>query len=62
MICFVIIGTNWITHQFIDAAHESGKLQLTAIYSRLLTLAALWLRIIQLNRVLILWSSFLPPI
>lgn len=36
MIRFAVIGTNWITRQFIDAAHESGKLKLTAIYSRTL--------------------------
>lgn len=29
-----IIGTNWITQQFIDAAHESGAWQLTTVYSR----------------------------
>lgn len=29
-----IIGTNWITEQFIDAAHESGEYTLTSIYSR----------------------------
>ncbi|AVK62219.1 oxidoreductase [Lactobacillus sp. CBA3605] len=29
-----IIGTNWITQQFIDAAHESGDWQLTTVYSR----------------------------
>lgn len=29
-----IIGTNWITQQFIDAAHESGEWQLTTVYSR----------------------------
>ncbi|XBS69347.1 Gfo/Idh/MocA family oxidoreductase [Acerihabitans sp. KWT182] len=34
MIRFAVIGTNWITRQFIDAAHESGKFKLTAIYSR----------------------------
>jgi predicted dehydrogenase len=34
MIRFAVIGTNWITRQFIDAAHESGKMKLTAIYSR----------------------------
>ncbi|QWA11852.1 Gfo/Idh/MocA family oxidoreductase [Sodalis ligni] len=34
MIRFAVIGTNWITRQFIDAAHESGKLKLSAIYSR----------------------------
>lgn len=39
MIRFAVIGTNWIIRQFIDAAHESGKLKLTAIYSRQLTQA-----------------------
>lgn len=39
MIRFAVIGTNWITRQFIDAAHESGKLKLTAIYSRTLSQA-----------------------
>lgn len=39
MIRFAVTGTNWITRQFIDAAHESGKLKLTAIYSRQLTQA-----------------------
>jgi len=34
MIRFAVIGTNWITRQFIDAAHESGKLKLNAVYSR----------------------------
>ncbi|MBJ3815359.1 Gfo/Idh/MocA family oxidoreductase [Shimwellia pseudoproteus] len=34
MIRFAVIGTNWITRQFVDAAHESGKYVLTAIYSR----------------------------
>ncbi|WP_315708514.1 Gfo/Idh/MocA family protein [Brenneria uluponensis] len=34
MIRFAIVGTSWITRQFIDAAHESGKMKLTAIYSR----------------------------
>ncbi|WP_380184043.1 Gfo/Idh/MocA family protein [Kalamiella sp. sgz302252] len=36
MIRFAVIGTNWITRQFIDAAHETGKMKLTAIYSRTL--------------------------
>lgn len=39
MIRFAVIGTNWITRQFIDAAHESGKLILTAVYSRTLSQA-----------------------
>ncbi|WP_336818317.1 Gfo/Idh/MocA family protein [Cedecea sp. MMO-103] len=34
MIRFAVIGTNWITRQFVDAAHESGKYKLTAVYSR----------------------------
>ncbi|MFJ7499987.1 Gfo/Idh/MocA family protein [Serratia grimesii] len=34
MIRFAVVGTNWITERFIDAAHESGKLTLTAVYSR----------------------------
>ncbi|QTO54700.1 Gfo/Idh/MocA family oxidoreductase [Duffyella gerundensis] len=34
MIRFAIIGTNWITRQFVDAAHESGRMKLSAIYSR----------------------------
>lgn len=34
MIRFAVVGTNWITERFIDAAHESGKMKLTAIYSR----------------------------
>ncbi|PKH22556.1 oxidoreductase [Enterobacterales bacterium CwR94] len=36
MIRFAIIGTNWITRQFVDAAHETGKMKLTALYSRTL--------------------------
>lgn len=34
MIRFAVIGTNWITRQFVDAAHETGKFKLTAVYSR----------------------------
>lgn len=34
MIRFAVIGTNWITRQFVDAAHETGKMKLTAVYSR----------------------------
>lgn len=36
MIRFAVVGTNWITRQFVDAAHETGKYQLTAVYSRTL--------------------------
>ncbi|KAA9003305.1 Gfo/Idh/MocA family oxidoreductase [Affinibrenneria salicis] len=42
MIRFAIIGTNWITRQFVDAAHESGKMKLTAVYSRTLEQARSW--------------------
>ncbi|ESS57473.1 oxidoreductase, NAD-binding Rossmann fold family protein [Enterobacter cloacae S611] len=34
MIRFAVIGTNWISRQFVDAAHETGKYRLTAVYSR----------------------------
>ncbi len=34
MIRFGIIGTNWITDRLIEAARESGKFALTAVYSR----------------------------
>ncbi|WP_288476050.1 Gfo/Idh/MocA family oxidoreductase [uncultured Pantoea sp.] len=34
MIRFAIVGTNWITRQFIDAAHETGAMRLHAVYSR----------------------------
>lgn len=41
MIRFAVVGTNWVTERFIidDAAHESGKLTLSAVYSRRLKLA-----------------------
>ncbi|UUZ81109.1 Gfo/Idh/MocA family oxidoreductase [Paenibacillus sp. P26] len=34
MIRFAVIGTNWITEQFIDAAREAEEFVLTAVYSR----------------------------
>ncbi|GAK82629.1 possible oxidoreductase [Vibrio ponticus] len=34
MIRLAVIGTNWITDQFIEAALASGQYQLSAIYSR----------------------------
>ncbi|WP_062267628.1 Gfo/Idh/MocA family protein [Endozoicomonas arenosclerae] len=34
MIRFAVIGTNWISHAFCRAAHETGKLLLQAVYSR----------------------------
>ncbi|MGL4456044.1 MAG: Gfo/Idh/MocA family protein, partial [Plesiomonas sp.] len=34
MIRFAVIGTNWISHKFCQAAHSSGRLQLSAVYSR----------------------------
>ena len=36
MIRIAVVGTNWITRQFVDAAHESGRFKLTAVYSRTL--------------------------
>lgn len=40
MIHFAVVGTNWITERFIDAAHETGRMKLTAVYSRSLEQAA----------------------
>ncbi|MGF1788568.1 Gfo/Idh/MocA family oxidoreductase [Photobacterium swingsii] len=34
MVKFAVIGTNWITDTFIQGAHASGKMKLTAVYSR----------------------------
>lgn len=34
MIKFAVIGTNWITQKFVQAAHEVSAMQLTAVYSR----------------------------
>jgi len=34
MINLGIIGTNWITHSFVEAAHATGKYNLSAVYSR----------------------------
>lgn len=34
MIRFAVIGTNWITDSFIQAARETGLVDLTAVYSR----------------------------
>ena len=34
MLKLAIIGTNWITDQFIEAALQSKRYQLTAVYSR----------------------------
>lgn len=39
MIHLGIIGTNWITHQFVDAAIATKEYQLTAVYSRKLATA-----------------------
>ncbi|MGI9279848.1 MAG: Gfo/Idh/MocA family protein [Endozoicomonas sp.] len=39
MIRFAVIGTNWISHAFCRAAHETGKLLLQAVYSRQLETA-----------------------
>ncbi len=34
MINFAVIGTNWISEKFVQAAHAMGLMQLTAVYSR----------------------------
>lgn len=34
MIRFAVLGTNWITEEFIHAARETGEFALTAVYSR----------------------------
>ncbi|AZB40876.1 gfo/Idh/MocA family oxidoreductase [Bacillus sp. FJAT-42376] len=34
MIRFGVIGTNWITEKFLDAAAQTGDLELAAVYSR----------------------------
>ena len=34
MIRFAVIGTNWISDAFCQAAHSTGHLQLSAVYSR----------------------------
>ncbi len=39
MIHLGIIGTNWITDQFVQAAHETKRYQLVAVYSRKLATA-----------------------
>ena len=39
MINLGIIGTNWITDQFVQGALETGDYQLTAVYSRKLETA-----------------------
>lgn len=37
-----IVGTNWITKRFVDAAHESGLFELRAVYSRRLEKAKMF--------------------
>jgi len=39
MIHLGVIGTNWISHQFVAAAIETGEYDLTAVYSRTLASA-----------------------
>jgi predicted dehydrogenase len=39
MVHLGIIGTNWITHQFVQGALETGRYTLTAVYSRRLETA-----------------------
>lgn len=36
MIRFAIVGTNWITRQFVEAAQQTGAMTLAAVYSRTL--------------------------
>ncbi|NOI01096.1 Gfo/Idh/MocA family oxidoreductase [Vibrio kanaloae] len=40
MIKFAVIGTNWITQKFVQAAHDTQSMQLGAVYSRNLDSAA----------------------
>lgn len=40
MIRLAVIGTNWITGQFVEAALKTGEYQLSAVYSRSLEKAA----------------------
>ncbi|MGD8171409.1 Gfo/Idh/MocA family protein [Vibrio sp. TRT 21S02] len=39
MINFAVIGTNWITEKFVEAAQETGLMKLAAVYSRAATSA-----------------------
>ncbi|MGF1762001.1 Gfo/Idh/MocA family protein [Aliivibrio kagoshimensis] len=39
MINFAVIGTNWITESFVEGAHNSKLMRLTAVYSRQLSRA-----------------------
>lgn len=32
MICFVVIGMNWIICQFVEVVYESGKYKLIVVY------------------------------
>lgn len=32
MICFVVIGMNWIIRQFVEVVYESGKYKLIVVY------------------------------
>jgi predicted dehydrogenase len=36
MIRLAVVGTNWITQRFVDAAQDTGRIQLVAVYSRVL--------------------------
>jgi predicted dehydrogenase len=56
MIRFAVVGTNWITKQFVDAAHETGKYKLTAIYSRSLEQLRPSPAIIPSNTCLLRWK------
>ncbi len=39
MLRFAVIGTNWISHSFCQAAHSTNKLKFEAVYSRSMTTA-----------------------
>ncbi len=58
MIRFAVIGTDWITRQFVEAAHESGKYKLTAVYSRSLEQAQHFAMIFLSNICLRRWKRW----
>lgn len=49
MIRFAVIGTNWISHAFCQAAHRTGQLTLAAVYSRKLETAQTFAADYQIN-------------
>lgn len=61
MIKLGIIGTGWISDQFIEACAKTGMYQLTTVYSRTLQKAEefgknIWLTV----SILTIWKNFLP--